>query len=61
MCIGNTSQTTYGCGCSVPQFGLVAEDVAKVDSDLLARDEDGTPYSVRYEAVNAMSKSQIHF
>jgi len=39
----------------------VAEDVAKVDSDLLARDEDGTPYSVRYEAVNAMSKSQIHF
>jgi hypothetical protein len=38
----------------VPQFGLVAEDVAKVDSDLVARDENGKPYTVRYEAVNAM-------
>jgi hypothetical protein len=32
----------------------VAEDVAKVDADLVARDEDGKPYTVRYEAVNAM-------
>jgi len=38
----------------VPQFGLVAEDVAKVDPDLVARDEEGKPYTVRYEAVNAM-------
>ena len=38
----------------IPQFGLVAEDVAKVDSDLVARDEKGKPYAVRYEAVNAM-------
>ena len=38
----------------IPQFGLVAEDVAKVDPDLVARDEEGKPYSVRYEAVNAM-------
>ncbi len=38
----------------IPQFGLVAEDVAKVAPDLVARDEDGKPYSVRYEAVNAM-------
>lgn len=36
------------------QFGLVAEDVAKVDPDLVARDEKGQPYTVRYEAVNAM-------
>ena len=36
------------------QFGLVAEQVAKVDPDLVARDEDGKPYTVRYEAVNAM-------
>jgi hypothetical protein len=39
---------------AIPQFGLVAEDVAKVDPDLVARDEEGKPYTVRYEAVNAM-------
>jgi hypothetical protein len=38
----------------IPQFGLVAEDVEKVNPDLVARDEHGKPYSVRYEAVNAM-------
>jgi hypothetical protein len=38
----------------IPQFGLVAEEVAKVDPDLVARDEGGRPYTVRYEAVNAM-------
>jgi hypothetical protein len=36
------------------QFGLVAEDVAKVSPDLVARDSNGKPYTVRYEAVNAM-------
>jgi hypothetical protein len=36
-----------------PQFGLVAEDVAKVNPNLVARDEEGNPYTVRYEAVNA--------
>jgi trimeric autotransporter adhesin len=36
------------------QFGLVAEDVEKVNPDLVVRDKDGKPYSVRYEAVNAM-------
>ena len=36
------------------QFGLVAEDVAKVDPDLVVRDKEGKPYSVRYEQVNAM-------
>jgi Chaperone of endosialidase len=39
---------------AVPQFGLVAEQVAKVDSDLVARDAKGNPYTVRYEEVNAM-------
>ncbi|MGB8340704.1 MAG: tail fiber domain-containing protein [Chthoniobacterales bacterium] len=39
---------------AIPQFGLVAEDVAKVDPDLIARDDKGRPYTVRYEAVNAM-------
>jgi hypothetical protein len=36
------------------QFGLVAEDVEKVNRDLVVRDKDGKPYSVRYDAVNAM-------
>jgi predicted ribosome quality control (RQC) complex YloA/Tae2 family protein len=38
----------------IPQFGLVAEEVAKVDPALVARDDQGKPYTVRYEAVNAM-------
>ena len=38
----------------VPQFGLVAEEVAKVNPDLVARDANGKIYTVRYEAVNAM-------
>jgi hypothetical protein len=38
----------------IPQFGLVAEDVAKVNPDLVVNGRDGKPYTVRYEAVNAM-------
>jgi hypothetical protein len=38
----------------IPQFGLVAEEVAKVNPDLVARDAEGKIYTVRYEAVNAM-------
>ena len=38
----------------IPQFGLVAEEVEKVNPDLVARDEDGKVNTVRYEAVNAM-------
>jgi hypothetical protein len=38
----------------IPQFGLIAEQVDKVDPDLVARDDQGRAYSVRYEAVNAM-------
>ena len=37
-----------------PQFGLVAEQVENVNPALVARDEQGKPYTVRYEAVNAM-------
>ena len=36
------------------QFGLVAEDVEKINPDLVVRDKEGKPYSVRYEQVNAM-------
>src|SRR5207248_4965653 len=38
----------------VAQFGLIAEQVEKIDSDLVVRDEDGKVSTVRYEAVNAM-------
>jgi Chaperone of endosialidase len=38
----------------IPQFGLMAEQVEKVDPDLVAKDNRGKPYTVRYEAVNAM-------
>jgi hypothetical protein len=38
----------------IPQFGLVAEQVAKVNPALVDRDTKGEIYTVRYEAVNAM-------
>jgi hypothetical protein len=38
----------------VTQFGLIAEQVEKVNPDLVVRDEDGKVSTVRYEAVNAM-------
>jgi uncharacterized coiled-coil protein SlyX len=44
--------------CSTPtatsQLGLVAEDVEKVNPDLVVRDQEGKPYRVRYDQVNAM-------
>jgi Chaperone of endosialidase len=39
---------------STPQFGLIAEEVAQVNPDLVVRDESGEIYTVRYDAVNAM-------
>jgi hypothetical protein len=39
---------------AIPQFGIVAEQVEKVNPDLVARDEQGKVYTVRYEMVNAM-------
>jgi Chaperone of endosialidase len=36
------------------RFGLIAEEVADVDPNLVARDKEGKPYSVRYDQVNAM-------
>ena len=38
----------------MPRFGLIAEDVAKVNPDLVIYDSDGKPYTVRYDAVNAV-------
>ncbi len=37
-----------------PQFGLIAEEVAKVNPELVLLDKEGKPYTVRYDAVNAM-------
>ena len=39
---------------STPQFGLIAEEVAEVNPDLVVRDDNGEIYTVRYDAVNAM-------
>ena len=39
---------------NIPQFGLVAEEVAQIDPNLVVKDDQGNPYTVRYEAVNAM-------
>ena len=39
---------------NTPQFGLIAEEVGKVDPDLVVRDKNGEIFTVRYEAVNAM-------
>jgi hypothetical protein len=37
-----------------PQFGLIAEEVAKVNPALVLRDKEGKPFTVRYDQVNAM-------
>ena len=39
---------------SIPEFGLIAEEVEKVNPDLIIRDKKGKPYTVRYEQINAM-------
>jgi hypothetical protein len=44
---------------NTPQFGLIAEEVAAVDPDLVVRDENGEIYSVRYDAVNAMMLNEF--
>ena len=42
-----------------PQFGLIAEEVAEVNPDLVVRDKNGEIYSVRYDAVNAMCSTSF--
>jgi hypothetical protein len=41
------------------QFGLVAEDAEKLNPDLVVRDKEGKPYSVRYDQVNAMLLNEL--
>jgi uncharacterized coiled-coil protein SlyX len=43
----------------IPQFGLVAEEVEKINPDLVARDDNRKIMTVRYEAVNAMLLNQF--
>ena len=43
-----------GDATNTPQFGLIAEEVAEVNPNLVVRDNNGEIYTVRYEAVNAM-------
>jgi len=38
----------------IPQFGLIAEEVAETNPDLVVRDADGQIYTVHYDALNAM-------
>jgi trimeric autotransporter adhesin len=64
--MGNASETLFSLKpvafrykkeidpAGISQFGLVAEDVEKVNPALIVRDKEGNPYSVRYEAINAM-------
>jgi hypothetical protein len=44
---------------ATPQFGLIAEEVAKVAPALVVRDSAQQPYTVRYDAVNAMLLQQV--
>jgi Chaperone of endosialidase len=44
---------------SMPQFKLIAEEVAEVNPDLVVRDDQGEIYTVRYEAVNAMLLKRV--
>jgi hypothetical protein len=39
---------------NLPCFGLIAEEVAKVNPDLILKDKEGKPFTVRYEQINAM-------
>src|SRR6516162_11427593 len=39
---------------NTPCFGLIAEEVAEVDPNLVIRDTEGKPQTVRYEQINAM-------
>ena len=48
------TQNTEKAGREISQFGLIAEEVAEVNPDLILRDKEGEIYSVRYDAVNAM-------
>jgi Chaperone of endosialidase len=41
------------------QFGLAAEDVEKINPDLVVRDKEGKPYSVRYDQVNAICSTNF--
>jgi hypothetical protein len=43
----------------IPQFGLIAEEVAKISPNLVSYDADGHPFTVRYDSVNAMPLNEF--
>ena len=43
----------------IPEFGLVAEEVEKVNPALIIRDPEGRPYTVRYDQINAMLPNEF--
>ena len=57
------NDTDGSCGEDVPEYGLIAEEVAEIAPELVAYDEEGRPYSVRYHVLpslllNEMQKQQ---
>jgi uncharacterized coiled-coil protein SlyX len=54
LCLNPVSFRYNGDAKATPQFGLIAEEVAKINPDLVLRDEHNEIYTVRYDAVNAM-------
>jgi hypothetical protein len=49
----------YANGEPTVQYGLIAEEVAKVYPELVAYDKDGQPYSVRYQYLSAMLLNEV--
>ncbi len=52
-------KAAYDDGSHLLQYGLIAEEVAKVYPDLVQYDEQGQPFTVRYHAVNAMLLNEV--
>lgn len=52
-------KAAYDDGSRLPQYGLIAEEVAKVAPDLVQYDATGQPFTVRYHAINAMLLNEI--
>jgi hypothetical protein len=49
----------YANGDRTQQYGLIAEEVAKVYPDLVAYDNDGQPYTVRYQYITTMLLNEV--
>lgn len=52
-------KTEYAKGDRTLQYGLIAEEVAQVYPELVAYDNDGQPYSVRYQYITTMLLNEV--